>query len=689
MKVELSKIRNIGIAAHIDAGKTTTTERVLYYTGKTHRMGDVDDGTTKTDFDKQEQDRGITIYSAAVTCPWKDHTINLIDTPGHVDFTAEVERSLRVLDGMVAVFDAKEGVEAQSETVWRQADKYEVPRLCFVNKMDKPGADFEMSFKSLRTRLNANPIALAIPIGAELQFEGVIDLLAMEAVHFGTEQQGYRIRRAAIPAQYQEQAHHWRQALIEAAAETSDALMDKYLHDEPLEVGELKQAIRAATIANVLQPVLCGSALKYIGVRLMLDAVCDYLPSPLDMPAVEAIDTRDKKRTVKITTNPDDPFAGLVFKIVAEKPVDLYFIRIYGGRLKPNSRVLNTVTGAKENISQLYRMFAKQREQLDVAYAGDIVAVVGPRAALTGHTLCAAQRPVEFKTIEFPDTVISRTIEPESSRDRERLDDALRALCRQDPTLRITTNSDTGEMLMSGMGELHLDVIAHRLRHNMNVAVRVGKPRVSYRETIRSGVEAEGRFERQLAGRWHIAHVRLRLEPLKTSEQDAENFLSELADGVLDSGYLNPIETGVRDAATSGPLFGYPMLDWRAVLIEVGQHEDNSSEVAFENAARQAFNRAAEQAEPVLLEPIMKVEIITPEEYLGSINGDLHARRAVITGSTLRGDHRIIEAEVALASMFGYVTNLRSLSQGRANVSMEPCRYGEVPADQVKRMMDY
>ena len=689
MEVDLTRIRNIGIAAHIDAGKTTTTERVLYYTGRTHRIGEVDDGTTKTDFDQQEQDRGITIYSAAVTCPWKGHTINLIDTPGHVDFTAEVERSLRVLDGMVAVFDAKEGVEAQSETVWRQADKYHVPRLCFINKMDKPGADFEASLNSLRQRLNANPVALAIPIGAERQFEGTIDLLAMEALHFDARRRGLRVERTDVPALWQAQARHWRHKLVEAVAETSDELMEKYLHDQPAEEEELKRAIRAACIAGRVHPVLCGSALKYIGVQPILDAVCDYLPSPADLPPAVGVDPRSKQRQLKIAPDPAEPFAGLVFKIVAEKPVDLYFIRIYSGRLKPNTRVLNAVTGQKENVSQLYRMFAKQREQLAVACAGEIVAAVGPRAALTGHTLCDPRRAVMFQTIEFPETVISQTIEPQSGRDRDRLADALAALCRQDPTFRITTNPETGEMLMSGMGELHLEVMTRRLRQDMNVNVRVGKPRVSYRETVRSGVEAKGRFARQVAGRWHIAAVRLRLRPLGAGDQDEPTFVSELADGLIEPAYLEPIETGVRDGAASGPLFGYPMIDWLVALIGVEQHPEQSSELAFENAARQAFNSAAEQAEPVLLEPIMKVEISTPEEYFGGINGDLHARRAVITGSTLRGSYRVIDAEVALAVLFGYVTDLRSLSQGRASVTMEPCRYGEVPREQVERMLAY
>lgn len=687
MEVDLTRIRNIGIAAHIDAGKTTTTERVLFYSGKTHRMGDVDDGTTKTDFDQQEQDRGITIYSAAVTCPWKGYTINLIDTPGHVDFTAEVERSLRVLDGMVAVFDAKEGVEAQSETVWRQADKYDVPRLCFVNKMDKPGADFEFSFESLRKRLEANPVALNIPIGTEQHFEGLIDLLTMQALYFGDKEQGYRIRMGEVPDSLREEAQRWRHALIELVAETSDELMEKYLNDEPIEESELKQAIRAATIASRLQPVLCGSSLKYIGVRPMLDAVCDYLPNPLDMPPVVASDPRGRKQKIEITPDPTAPFAGLVFKIVAEKPLDLYFIRIYSGRLKPNSRVLNAVTGEKENVSQLYRMFAKQREQLDVAYAGEIVAAVGPKSALTGHTVCDPKRPVVLQTIEFPETVISRTIEPESSRDREKLANAIQALCRQDPTFQVAINPDTGEVLMSGMGELHLEVMAHRLRRDMNVEVRVGRPRVSYRETIKSAIEADGRFDRQLAGRLHVARVRLRLEPMQTDERESPVFVSELAEEAITPAHIEAIETGIRGAATSGPLFGYPMINWRAVLVGVEEHQEDSSELAFENAAHQAFNAAASKAEPALLEPIMKVEITTPDEYFGSINGDLNARRAVVTGSELRGNFRVIEAEVALATMFGYVTELRSLSQGRASASVEPCRYGEVPAERLKQML--
>ncbi|MCP4594185.1 MAG: elongation factor G [bacterium] len=686
MSVELSSIRNIGIAAHIDAGKTTTTERILFYTGKTHRLGQVDDGTTKTDFDKQEQDRGITIFSAAVTCPWKDHTINLIDTPGHVDFTAEVERSLRVLDGVVAVFDAKEGVEAQSETVWRQAEKYAVPRLCFVNKMDKPGADFEASFDSIRDRLGANPVAVNIPIGAELHLEGIIDLLRMEALYFDPAQQGLRVKVGEIPGDWLETAERWRHSTVEAIAETADDLMEKYVNDEPIAVEELQAALRRATIANRIQPVLCGTALRYVGVQPLLDAVCAYLPSPLDLPPTEGTDPRDKKRTIKVPPDPSEPFAGLVFKIVVEKPVDLFFIRVYGGRLRPNSRVMNSATGAKENVSQIYRMFAKQREQLDEAVAGEIVAAVGPKAALTGHTLCDPRRPLLFQTIEFPETVISRSIEPDSAKDRDKLDDALRALCRQDPTFRVNINPETNEKLMSGMGELHLDVTAHRLRHDMNIPIRVGKPRVSYRETIKSTVEADGRFERQLAGRWHVAKVRLRLEPAGGAE-DASHFLNELPEGTLNASYLAPIETGIREAATSGPLFGYPLINWRVVLIGAEEHPENSSELAFENAARQAFNSAAQHAEPVLLEPIMKVEIITPEEYFGGISGDLNARRAVITGTEVRGNYQVIGAEVSLAAMFGYVTDLRSMSQGRANASMEPSRYGEVPPEQVRRML--
>ncbi len=687
MSVDLAKVRNIGIAAHIDAGKTTTTERVLYYTGTSHKMGEVDEGTTITDFDVQEQRRGITIYSAAVSCPWKGHTINLIDTPGHVDFTAEVERSLRVLDGMVAVFDAKEGVEAQSETVWRQADKYHVPRICFINKMDKAGADFEASVASIEARLFAQPVAVQIPIGAESSFEGVIDLIEMRAVFFDVVNLGARVETRDIPAELEAAARRWRAKAVEQICETDETLTDCYLADKPVAVADLKRALRKATIGNVLRPVLCGSALKYAGVQLLLDAVCDYLPSPLEVPPIKGLSAVKKGEEVEIHPSPADPFVGLVFKIVAEKPVDLHFVRVYAGRLKPNSRVLNASTGHKENITRVLRMYAKRRDALDVAEAGDIVAVVGPREALTGHTLCAPQRPVLLETIQFPETVVSQSIEPVSSRDRDKLADALAALTRQDPTFRFRVDEETGQTLISGMGELHLEVLTRRIIDDMKVAVRIGTPRVSYREAVTKPAEAVGRFDREIGGRGHFAVVTLRLEPADAKGGTEGRLRVELPDGSVHRDHIAAVEAGIRDGALGGPLLGYPMINWRAVLVDAEERDADSSVLAFENAARIAFSQAAEAGDPVLMEPIMAVEIRTPDEYFGAINADLNARRATITATDVRGLVRVITAEAPLAEMFGYTTHLRSLSQGRASASMEPLHYAEVPRTRAEQML--
>ncbi len=694
MSIDLSTVRNIGIAAHIDAGKTTTTERILFYSGRTHRMGDVDDGTTITDFDEQEQRRGITIYSAAVSCPWKDCTINLIDTPGHVDFTAVVERSLRVLDGAVAVFDAKEGVEAQSETIWRQADRYCVPRICFINKMDKMGADFEYSFQSLITHLHANPVALQIPIGAETRFEGVIDLLEMKVRCFNPDQLGSRVETREIPDSLRAEAERYRAHLVEQVAETSEELTELFLADEPIPVAELKKALRAATIACRVQPVLCGSALRYMGVQPLMDAVCDYLPSPLDMPPVpgQLLDKKASRsdgepKEILLHADPEAPLAALVFKVVADRPLDLYVLRIYSGTLVVGRKVLDVNTGKKEAITRMFRMFAKRREQLVKAEAGDIVAILGPKDTLTGHTLCDAQRPVLLESISFPNTVIVQSIEPKSSRDRDKMTDALRALSRQDPTFRPKIDAETGQTLIQGMGELHLEVLVERLTKEMNVDVHVGRPQASYRETVRDAAEAEARFDREIAGRNHFAAVKVRVEPVPLETTGK----TELVRSFVDSSsvrpeYLAAAESGIRGAATVGPVVGYPLIHWKATLVEMEQHDVDSSDLAFENAARIAFERAVAAASPVLLEPIMRLEVITPDEYFGAINGDLHARRAVITGTDMRGRNRLIIAEAPLAEMFGYVTELRSLSQGRATVSMEPLRYAPAPESVTRRM---
>jgi len=682
MPSRLEKVRNIGIVAHIDAGKTTTTERVLYYTGRIHRMGEVDDGTTVTDFDEQEQERGITIYSAAVTLPWKGHSINLIDTPGHVDFTAEVERALRVLDGAVVVFDAKEGVEAQSETVWRQADKYRVPRICFINKMDKIGADFFRSVKSIRERLGANPLPVQIPIGAEGSFVGMIDLITQRAVHFIPENVGAKFEEKDIPSEFADEVEHWRHQLIEKVAETSDELMGMYVHEEPIGEDELRRAIRQATLADQVQPVFCGSSLRYIGTRRMLDGVIDYLPNPLEMPPVTGR-ARRKKHADEIRVrrpDPDEPFSGLVFKVVAGKQVDLYFLRIYSGRLKSGSRVLNATRDKKENLSRIFRLFAKRREQLDEALAGDIVACVGLRHSLTGDTLCDPKAPIVLEQIEFPETVISQAIEPKSSGDRDGFAEGLAALSKQDPTFRWHADAETGQTLISGMGELHLEVVCRRLREEMGVPVNVGAPRVSYRETVSGTAEAEGRFIRQTGGRGQFAVVKLIVEPFVPEPGEPSfDFVNEIKGGLISKDYLPSVERGIEDALKSGALAGFPVINVRFRLIDGKEHEVDSSPVAFEAAAGLAVHRCLEQAGSILLEPIMRLEVTSPTETIGTVTGDLNARRAVITDTRDRGDYRTVVAEVPLAETFGYATDIRSLTAGRASWVMEPTEYRPVP----------
>lgn len=686
--VDLSKTRNIGIVAHIDAGKTTTTERILYYTGRTHKMGQVDDGTTITDFDEQEQKRGITIYSAAVSCPWRDHTINLIDTPGHVDFTAEVERSLRVLDGMIAVFDAKEGVEAQSETVWRQADKYKVPRICFINKMDRVGADFDACVESLKDRLGVTPLVLQIPIGAADDFCGLIDLVEMKALFFKKEGLGSSIEERDIPEDLAELARQRRTEFVEAVVETSDELMDQYLHDGDVSTEDLRKAIRKSTIDRVLTPILCGSSLRYIGVQRALDAVCDYLPSPLDVPPVIAKDAKRDDVEHELPCDPRGPLGALVFKMVAEKPLDLYYLRIYSGTLKRSSRLLNSVTGGKENVSQIYRMFAKRREELDFALAGDIVAVVGPKNALTGHTLCDPRKPMMFESIEFPETVISVSIEPKSSRDRDKLLESLAALGRQDPTLAVRIDPETGQTLLSGMGELHLEVMVQRLLTDMNVPVSVSNPRVSYRETVTASVEAEGLFDRQFAGRTHFARVRLGLCPRKHQSGHANfEIVKKVSEESVPAEFIAAIETGIMEASQSGVLGGYPVIDWTATILGATVHDTDGSETAFENAARTAFFEAMSAASPTLLEPVMDVEVVSSQQYFGPIMADLNSRGAVIRETRERAEDMVILADVPLAQMFGYITRLRSLSQGRATSTMTPSHYARISGERIKELV--
>ncbi len=688
MKSDLSTIRNIGIAAHIDAGKTTTTERVLFYTGQVHRMGEVDHGTTTTDFDEQEQKRGITIFSAAVSCPWRDHTINLIDTPGHVDFTAEVERSLRVLDGMVAVFDAKEGVEAQSETVWRQADRYHVPRICFMNKMDRIGADFENAVQSIRDRLGAHLLVLQTPIGAGPDFVGLVDLIEMKALCFEPEAMGAKITESAIPDAMMESCELLHQEILEVVAETSDARMEKFLADETFTSAQIHEAIREATICRDLVPVLCGSSLRYIGVQRMLDAVIHYLPSPLDVPPIIARDPKIADVTHTLHCNPSDAFAGLIFKIVAEKPVDLYYIRIYSGTLKASSRVQNSSTGDKENITRIFRMFAKRRDQLDEAKAGDIVAIVGPKHALTGHTFSDPRRPVLLESIDFPETVISVAIEPVSAKDRDKLMLSLRSLVRQDPTLSVTTNEETGQTLLSGMGELHLEVMVQRLRADLNVEARVGKPRVSFRETVSQSAIGQGQFERNVGGRDHFASLRLDLRHMPTGSGEGEPLVSWTADrsGLLPE-YVKAIEQGIADASQSGILGGYPVIDWHVDVLDYVKNDQTNSELSFENAARIAFYHAMELATPKLLQPIMAVEVVTSDDYFGQIMADLNSRGAEVRKTDIRGSERVISADVPLSQMFGYVTRLRSLSQGRATSTMKPSHYAPVSDVETKSLV--
>ena len=685
---DLSRIRNIGIAAHIDAGKTTTTERVLYYSGRIHKMGEVDEGTTVTDFDTEEQERGITIYSAAVSFTWRDCRINLIDTPGHVDFTAEVERALRVLDGAVVVFDAKEGVEAQSETVWRQADKYKVPRICFINKMDKIGADFEHSVRSLRERLRAHPVVVQLPIGQESRFRGHIDLLQMQAVTFTGS--GHDTRRVAgeIPAELQEPAQQARHALEERVAELDDELMAHYLEHETLTTEQLIAGLRAGTIALRCQPVLCGSALRYMGVQAMLDAVCDFLPSPLDVPPIEGVDPNDPERVVQRKCDPGQPLAALVFKIVSDAHGDLHFVRVYSGVLKAGTRLLNVGHKQKENLPRLYRVFAKKREQIDQAYCGDIVAATGLKHTVTGDTLCEPRGAILLERIEFPETVISMAVEPRSSSDRDKLQNALYVLSRSDPTFDFKNDPETGQMIISGMGELHLEVMCHRLERELNIPVRIGKPRVAYREAITHAAEAEGRFIHQTGGRGQYAVVKLRIEPFVPEPGEEHfQFVNVAGRGVIRAQFVSAVEEGAREAIESGPLGSYPLINVKVTLLDGQEHPVDSSEIAFESAAGMAVRKALQGATPVLLEPIMKAEIVTPEEYFGAINGDLMSRRATITSTNVRGNSRVITCEVPLSAMFGYATHMRSLSQGRASYAMEPCRYEAMPADLAEKVL--
>ncbi len=686
MAEDLQKTRNIGITAHIDAGKTTVTERVLYFTGKSYKIGEVHDGTAVMDYLAEEQRRGITITSAATTCPWNDYTINLIDTPGHVDFTIEVERSLRVLDGAVAVFCGVGGVEAQSETVWRQAERYDVPRICFVNKLDRVGADFEMVVDDIRQRLDGNAVPLQLPMIEGGEFVGQIDLVGERALFYREAEIAAELVVKDVPAEYADAVQVARHDMIEGIAGADDALMEKYVHEEPISPADLKAAIRRCVIANKLHPVLCGSALKHMGVRALLDAICDYLPSPLDMPAVTGKESSDSERLIERRACPDDPFSALVFKIVSDRHGDLYFIRIYSGTLKAGTRVLNSSRQKKEIVSRIWEMHAKQRIRRDQATAGDIVAVVGPKHSFTGDTLCDTRELIILEMMDFPEPVISMSIEPASNADKDRLSEALQVLGREDPTFRWGGDRETGQLLISGMGELHLDVLHTKLTREMGLSVRVGMPRVAYKETISGTAEAEGRFIRQTGGRGQYGVVMLKVAPSEVTSGETVRFVNEIKQGAIPREYISSVEEGVRDAVTSGPLAGYPMTGLVVTLLGGKHHPVDSSEMAFANAGAMAFNSAVGKASPVFLEPIMLLEVSAPEAYLGGITGDLNARRADITGLDGRERYRKLTAKVPLSEMFGYTTALRSLTQGRGTCTLEPLTYGVVPAEVAARL---
>ncbi|MGQ9525421.1 MAG: elongation factor G [Armatimonadota bacterium] len=673
----LEKTRNIGIAAHIDAGKTTTTERILFYTGKVHRMGEVDEGAATMDWMVQEQERGITITSAATTCFWKEHRINIIDTPGHVDFTVEVERSLRVLDGMVAIFCAVGGVQPQSETVWRQANRYKVPRIAYVNKMDRVGADFFRVVERMRERLGAKAVPVQIPIGSEAQFVGVVDLIRMKSIIY-LDDLGTVSKEDEIPQDLLETAIQQREALLEAIADVDDRLMEKYLEGEKITPDEIKQALRHGTIHGGLVPVLCGSSFRNKGVQPLMDAVVDYLPSPLDIAAVEGEDPRTGE-TISRKPTPDEPFAALAFKIMSDPYVGkLTFFRVYSGSLAKGSYVLNSTKGTRERIGRILRMHANHREDVDQVQAGDIAAAVGLGNVTTGDTLCDESAPIVLESIQFPEPVISIAIEPKTKADQDKLATALERLSAEDPTFRIRTDEETGQTIISGMGELHLEIIQDRLTREFKVEANVGRPQVAYKEAITTKARAQGRYVRQTGGRGQYGDVWLEVEPLPPGS--GVEFVSKVVGGAVPKEYIPAVEKGVREALESGVVSGYPVIDLRVTLVDGSYHEVDSSELAFKMAGSIAVKAAVEKARPIIKEPIMAVEVVTPEEFLGDVIGDLNARRGHIEHMEPGlGGTQILKAKVPLAEMFGYATTLRSLTQGRASYTMEPSHYEEVP----------
>jgi len=668
--------------AHIDAGKTTVTERVLFYTGKTYKMGEVHNGTAVMDFMEEEQKRGITITSAATRCPWKGYEINLIDTPGHIDFTAEVERSLRVLDGAVAVFDGSEGVQAQTETVWRQGQKYDLPCLCFVNKMDKVGADFEMTIDSIRDKLIANPILLQIPIGAEDSFAGVIDLIKMQAVFYKSEKLGATFEEAEIPEDMRQVAEKCRHDMLESAAEHDEQLMDAYVHDEPIDIEMIHRAIRAGTLNNKLNPVFVGSALKYVGVQRLLDGVVAYLPSPLDRPDIVGHKPADEKKKIAVKCDRNGKLVALAFKITSDSHGDLNFLRIYQGTLKSGTRVLNANRNRRENITRIFEMHAGERIILDSAAAGDIVAVVGLKDTYTGDTICDPKKPLCLASITFPETVVSMSIEPKTAAEKAKLAEALQVLRREDPTFKSEVDHDTGQIIISGMGELHLEVLQHKLVKEKGLDVRIGRPRVAYKEAITEFAEVEGKFVRQTGGHGQYGHVVLTMEPLFTEDghwsKDIE-FETKLSGQTVPREYIPSVERGARDALGSGALSGYPVVGVKVTLIDGSYHTVDSSELAFEQAAALAVEKALKQAGPVLLEPIMLLQAVVPEGSLGAVQGSLLGKRGLITDCRVHGNMRVIDAKVPLAEMFGYSSEIRSGTAGRGSFTMEPLSYEKVP----------
>ena len=676
--VPLEKTRNIGIMAHIDAGKTTTTERILFYTGTTYKMGEVHEGTATMDWMEQEQERGITITSAATTCLWRDHRVNIIDTPGHVDFTAEVERSLRVLDGAVAVFCGVGGVEPQSETVWRQADRYRVPRIAFINKMDRTGADFFSVVEQMKKKLRANPVPLQIPIGAEDNFLGVVDLVRECAYLFREDASGARFETAAVPGELREAYDSWREKLVETAAEHDEHLLERDLAGEPLSADEVVRSLREQTVHHRITPVLCGAAFKNKGVQQLLDAVVDFLPSPTDIPPIEGHtpDGQPDRRAA------DDaaPFSALAFKIMTDPFVgQLTYLRVYSGQLKSGDQVLNASRGNVERIGRLLKMHANKREEIKEVYAGDIVAVVGLRNVATGDTICNPKHPIVLEAMQFPEPVIDVAIEPKTKADQDRLGQALAKLTQEDPTFRVHTDQDTGQTIISGMGELHLEIIVDRLVREFKVGAAVGRPQVSYRETIRQEASGEGRYVRQTGGRGQYGHAKIRIAPLEDGRE--YEFKNEITGGAIPREYIKPIDQGIREALTRGILAGFPVIHVGVTLYDGSFHEVDSSEIAFKVAGSLAFQDAAPRAKPVILEPLMEVEVVTPEEHMGDVIGDLNGRRGKITHIEPRAGTQVITAFVPLAEMFGYATQLRSLTQGRATYSMQFDHYDEVPGN--------